>query len=533
MSSKKIQVALPLLLSIVMIAGMFIGYQLRSRTGNAPLLSTGKQSSIPELIRLIREKYVEEVSSDSIEQLVSKELLRHLDPHSLWMSQSELQTAEEEMNASFQGIGIEFQVWNDSVHVMFVIPDAPADKAGIKIGDILLTLNDSIRLFGSQLTPSAVRKTLLRQTSSMLRLNFFRQGKTIAATLTKGNVPLPAVDAAFMLPNKTGYIHINRFANRTYEEFMQQLEQLQKKGKQQLVIDLRGNGGGLMKEAIDIADEFLPDDKTIVYMEGKHVSRTTFKSSKPGIYEEGPLVVLMDETSASASEVLAGALQDWDRATIIGRRSYGKGLVQQQFNLSSGNAVRLTTARYYTPLGRNIQKPYADKADIDKSDNPHLRFPDLNDETDSSWKTGKVFTTPAGKKLFGGGGIYPDINIAWDTSSLSPAIFEMLYKNTLKRIVHEIYLNNKNYLDSMPNAFRMATFIQPGMAFKNQILKAAAADEIPIKNLSNTQEKFLVQRCGMLLARQRFHQQGFYEVAAGNDPAIQKALDTFNATRVK
>lgn len=531
MSSKKIQVALPLILSVVMIVGMFVGYQLRSKTGNAPLLSNGKQSSLPELIRLVREKYVDEVSADSIEQLVSTELLSHLDPHSVWMSNADLKEAEEEMNESFQGIGIEFQVLKDSVHVMFVIPNAPAAKAGLLTGDVLLTVNDKINLSGQKLSPDEIRKILRSQPTRELRLKILRNGKSMETTLTKGNIPLPAVDAAFMLPASTGYIHLNKFANRTYEEFMQQMEQLKKKGMKQLVLDLRGNGGGLMKEAIDIADEFLSDDKLIVYTEGKHEPKNTYKASRIGIFEEGPLVVLIDETSASASEVLAGALQDWDRATIIGRRSFGKGLVQQQFNLSSGTAVRLTTARYFTPLGRNIQRPYVARNQLQKGDDPHGMLLNKYDENDTAQQKGKVYTTPAGKKLYGGGGIYPDKKVAWDTSAMSPAIFTLLYRNTLNRLVYQLYLSNRSELDTISSATRVANFIKPGESFRAQVIAAASADGIEIKSITPPQEKFLLQRCGMLLARQRFHQQGFYEVAAQNDPAIRMAQESFSGNR--
>lgn len=525
MSSKKIQVALPLLLAVVMMLGMFIGYQLRSRTGNAPILSTGKQSSLPELIRLVREKYVDQVSADSIDQLVSNELLSHLDPHSVFMSRSDLLEAEDEMNESFQGIGIEFQVLKDSVHVMQVIPGAPAAQAGLLTGDILLLVNDTIRLSGQKRTPAEVRKLLRSQPTENLRLTLLRNGQTRVTKLTKGNVPLPAVDAAFMLASATGYIHMNKFANRTYEEFMQQMEKLKKQGMKQLVLDLRGNGGGLMKEAIDIADEFLSDDKLIVYTEGQHSPKTTYKASRLGIFEEGALVVLIDETSASASEVLAGALQDWDRATIVGRRSFGKGLVQQQFNLSSGNAVRLTTARYFTPLGRNIQRPYVGRQMEGEDNDPHRMLEMMSDENDTTRQNGKVYTTPAGKKLYGGGGIHPTVKVDWDSSSISPALVEMLYKNTLNRLVYDIYRKNRSTIDTLPTAVRVGEFIQPGATFQAMIQSAAAGDGIQIKNITPAQEKFLQQRCSMLLARQRFQQQGFYEVAAQFDPAIRKSLE--------
>ncbi|MFN7586602.1 MAG: S41 family peptidase [Bacteroidota bacterium] len=531
MSSKKIQVALPLILSLVMIVGMIIGYQLRSKTGNAPILSSGKKSSLPELIRLVREKYVDEVSADSIEQLVSTELLSHLDPHSVWMSNTDLKEAEDEMNESFQGIGIEFQVLSDSVHVMFVIPNAPAAKAGLLTGDILLSVNDKIRLSGQKLSPDEIRKSLRSQPTRELRLKILRNGKSMETILTKGNIPLPAVDAAFMLPASTGYIHLNKFANRTYEEFMQQMEQLKKNGMKQLVLDLRGNGGGLMKEAIDIADEFLSDDKLIVYTEGKHQPKISYKASRIGIFEEGPVVVLIDETSASASEVLAGALQDWDRATIIGRRSFGKGLVQQQFNLSSGTAVRLTTARYFTPLGRNIQRPYVERSQLQKGDDPHAMLRNRYDENDTTQQKGKVYTTPAGKKLYGGGGIYPDKKVAWDTTAMTPEIFTLLYKNTLNRLVYQLYLSNRSELDTIPSAIRVANFIKPGESFRAQVQVAAASDGIDIKSITPAQEKFLIQRCSMLLARQRFHQQGFYEVASQFDPAIKLALESFSGNR--
>lgn len=525
MARKKIQVWLPLLFSLVMIAGMFIGYQLRDKTGNAGIFPSRSGSALPELMKLIREKYVDPVAADSIDQLVSNELLSHLDPHSTWLNKTELQEAEEEMNEHFRGIGVEFQLLSDTVHVMSVIPNAPAAMAGIQVGDRLLRLNDSIQLSGKQLSAVTIRKLLREQPKTQLTLTLQRNQGLQTISFDRGNVPTPSVDAAFMLNAQTGYLHLNKFANRTYEEFMQQMEGLQKKGMQKLVLDLRGNGGGLMKEAIDIADEFLSNDKLIVYTMGEHVPRTNYFAKREGIFEKGQLVVLIDESSASASEVLAGALQDWDRATLIGRRSFGKGLVQQQFSLSGGTAVRLTVARYYTPLGRNIQKPYQEDKESYREEVMQRVLMDSHGKEDTSYRKGKVYTTPAGHKVYGGGGIQPDIIEHWDSTLLNAAIMELLYKNTLRVFTYRYYLQHKQAMDSLTTPQQVSRYFQPEETIWKQISAAAAADSISLNTTSPAQRKFVLQRAQMLMARQLFRQPGYYEVGAQYDEAVRRALD--------
>jgi len=524
MARKKIQVWLPLLFSLVMIAGMFIGYQLRDKTGNTGSFTSRSTSALPELMKLIREKYVDPVAADSIDQLVSNELLSHLDPHSTWLNRSELKEVEDEMNEGFKGIGVEFQLIADTVHVISLIPKAPAELAGVQVGDRLLRLNDSIQLSGKQLSAATVRKLIREQPNTLLKLTLQRNQLSLDISFNRGNVPTPSVDAAFMLNTQTGYLHLNKFANRTYEEFMQQMEGLQKKGMQKLVLDLRGNGGGLMKEAIDIADEFLSNDKLIVYTMGEHVSRTNYFAKREGIFEKGELVVLIDESSASASEVLAGALQDWDRATLIGRRSFGKGLVQQQFSLSGGSAVRLTVARYYTPLGRNIQKPYQTNKEAYREEVMQRVLQTPTGKNDTTYRQGKVYTTPAGHKVYGGGGIQPDIVENWDSTLLSTAIMELLYKNTLSVFAYRFYLQHKQAMDTLKTPKQISRFIQPEEDIWKQMVSAAAADNISLTQITPAQKKFVLQRAQMLMARQLFRQPGYYEVGAQFDEAVISAL---------
>jgi carboxyl-terminal processing protease len=347
--------------------------------------------------------------ADSINQLAANELLSHLDPHSVYIPADKLKEVNEELMGNFQGIGVEFQILEDTVHVMHVVEGGPSEKAGLQVGDRMLKVDDSIQVAGKKISSDAIRKLLRGPADTKVNLQVLRGNEKKNVTITQGSDTVSPIDAVYMINAETGYLRINKFAERTYEAFMQGMEKLQKQGMKQLILDLRGNGGGLMKEATDIADEFLSEDKLIVYTEGEHVQRYNYKCKRDGIFETGKLEVLIDESTASASEVLAGALQDWDRATIIGRRSFGKGLVQQQFQLTDGSAVRLTIARYYSPLGRNIQKPYS-KGKALYEEELVERF--HNGEVvkgDTSKPAGKAYKTPGGRTVYGGGGITPDV----------------------------------------------------------------------------------------------------------------------------
>jgi carboxyl-terminal processing protease len=327
MGSKKLQVWLPILFAVVMIIGMAIGFQLKEKTMSPTFFGINKRSSLQELTELIKNKYVDKLAFDSVNALAATELLQHLDPHSVFIPAAELSLVNEEMQGNFEGIGIEYRLIDDTVNVMNVVKDGPSQKAGLQIGDQLLAVADTIKVSGVKINPTDVRKYFRGPINSTVKVKFKRGNTIQSVTITRNLIPLSSIDAAYEISPGIGYIRINKFAARTYESFMQNLEMLQKKNIQSLVLDLRGNGGGLMKEAVDIADEFLSDDQLIVYTEGEHAPKMEYRAKRPGIFEKGKLVVLIDESSASASEVLAGALQDCDRATIIGRRSFGKGLV--------------------------------------------------------------------------------------------------------------------------------------------------------------------------------------------------------------
>ena len=358
MKKNKIQVALPLFFSIAIIIGMLIGYKLHSNMPNAKsFFQLSGSNKLEEVMNIIENRYVDKVSIDSISEDAIAGLLNKLDPHSVYIPPVNLKEVNEDLEGEFGGIGVQYNVFDDTVHILSVLDGGPAEKAGLKIGDMILSVGDSIATGLNQST--RFKNWVKGPSGSEVTLKLKRENNLLIKKIQRGIIPLTSIDAVYMLDKGTGLIRLNRFSENTYEEFMQSLEKLKKLGMQNLILDLRDNGGGILGEAVDIADEFIEGNEMIVYTEGKNNPKKEYISKRPGLFEKGKLIVLLNESSASASEVLAGALQDLERATIVGRRSFGKGLVQEQFSLIDGSALRLTVARYFTPLGRSIQKPYS------------------------------------------------------------------------------------------------------------------------------------------------------------------------------
>lgn len=522
MSGKKLSIWLPFLLAVILVIGMVLGYQLNVNNSSDGFLKNGAPSALQEVIHLIDNKYVDEIKPDSFKQALIQQALANLDPHSVYIPPADLKEVNEELMGSFQGIGVEFQVFNDTINVLGVMPNGPAEKAGIKVGDAILKANDSINLVG-HLSTDSIKSKLRGPAGSTVKLTLLRNGKTMQLAVTRGSILVPSVDVAYMVTSDIGYIKINKFGERTFEEFMQKLEQLQKQGMKKLILDLRGNGGGILTEATAIADQFLDDEKLIVYTEGAHSPRIDYRCKRDGIFEKNPLVVLVNETTASASEVLSGALQDWNRATIVGRRTFGKGLVQQQFQLSNGGALRLTVARYYTPLGRNIQKPY-NKGKNAYDEELINRFHDGELlKLDSSKLKGPAFKTPNGHLVYGGGGITPDIFVPFDTTLFRASLDKIFAKNTINRYVYKLYLKDTTYFHNFKNITEFQQAFQLNTNNWKEFENYLQADSLQMPKNAEAQKELAIH-IKALLARQLFGTSGFYEIMNANNETFKKAL---------
>ena len=380
---------------------------------------------------LIDNAYVEKPDLNKVAESGIVNMLTTLDPHSVFIPARDVQKANEPLNGNFEGVGVSFQIVRDTVTVMEVIAGGPAEKVGLQIGDKIVT-TDGIAFTGDSITTSTVPKRLRGKKGTIVELGILRAGELRHYTVVRDKVPIYSVDCHFMLDSITGYIRLARFARTTNDEVGKALSDLKRQGMQQLVFDLRGNGGGVLDQACAVADQFLPAKKLIVYQQGRMQPRQNFVSTPRGQWTTGKMVVLIDESSASASEIVSGALQDWDRATIVGRRSFGKGLVQRMFPLPDGSQVRLTTARYYTPSGRCIQKPY------DKGTEDYLR------EMERRYQHGEMvhadsiqmpdslkYTTYGGRTVYGGGGIMPDVFVPMDTMRLSDYFLNLRAKGVI------------------------------------------------------------------------------------------------------
>jgi carboxyl-terminal processing protease len=531
-NNKRLQVWLPLLFALTMIAGMWLGYSLSGSLGassNGVFSRSGSSTSLQEILELINKRYVDSVNMPSITDSAIGGVLDQLDPHSAYIPSSELAEVNEDLEGQFQGIGIEFSILNDTLNVVSVISGGPSEKAGLQIGDKFLKVGDTV-MTGRHLTSEAVRRLLRGQEGSKVEVTLFRHGQSMKALITRGMIPLNSLDADYMLDSKTGYIKLNKFSATTYAEFMAAMDTLKGKGMQRLVLDLRDNGGGYMEQAVEIADEFLDDNKLIVYTQGRNSPKKEYRAEKPGLFEKGKLVVLIDEGTASASEILTGSLQDWDRATIIGRRSFGKGLVQEQYSLSDGSALRLTIARYYTPLGRSIQKSYAkgvreyEDDIINRIHNGEL----VNADSNKVAALGKAYLTPGGHKVYGGGGIMPDIFVPLDTTEYSPILVRLYRHNTLSDFVYNYYVANKETLNAYGSAKNFADKFNPGSDLWSALVHYASKDSVDLQYLPVKDKDMLMLHTKSLLARQIWQIQGFFQVYNQDDPMIKKALEALN-----
>jgi len=525
MINKKIQLWLPLFFSITMIVGMYLGYKMRDNMPGKGFFYTEKHRPMQEIMDLIESKYVDDVKVDSLADTAIQAILSKLDPHSVFIPAEQLQDVNDDLAGKFYGIGIEFNIFDDTLNVTNVLKGGPGDKAGLTVGDKFLKVGDSI-VTGKKAAVDEFKKLLRGSRGSDVSVTYLRNGTQKTVKMTRDAIPLASLDASYMITKDIGYIRLNKFASTTYHEFMDALLELKKQGLQKLVLDLRGNGGGILEEAVDIADELLSDDKLITYTEGKHVAKKEYRCHRNGQFEKGQLVVLADEGTASASEILIGALQDWDRATIIGRRTFGKGLVQEQYELSDKSALRLTIARYYTPIGRSIQRPYTkgDKAYYDEISNRYH-----NGETQSADSvkndTTKAFKTKAGKKVYGGGGITPDHFIALDTSLYSPLLLKLFTRSAIPGFSYRYYLKNQKQL----NAYKKPAEFVTGFSFADadwqQFGNLAIIDSVDIKLLSPREKANLTNNIKAALARQLWRTEGYFEVLNTTDNGIKKALE--------
>ncbi|RED50676.1 S41 family peptidase [Seonamhaeicola aphaedonensis] len=428
---------LPLVLGIAIAAGIFIGGKLNFSDAPDRLFTTNsKKDKLNRLIDYIDYDYVEDVNTDSIVDVTVNGILDNLDPHSVYIPKKDMQRSTENMKGDFVGIGVSFYTFRDTITVIKTVEGGPSEKAGIKGGDRILMANGD-SLYGKGVEDDDILNRLRGPVNSKVNLTILRKGEPelLNFTVKRGVIPIKSVDAAYMLTEKLGYIKVNRFAESTYREFKKGLKKLLDLGASEIALDLRGNPGGFLHIAEQLADEFLSKDKLILFTKNKRGDVEKSYATRKGSFEEGKVFVLIDENSASASEIVAGALQDNDKGTIVGRRSYGKGLVQREMDLGDGSAVRLTVSRYFTPTGRSIQRPYEKNGHkdyfeeyFDRLDSGELLNPSKIEVADSL-----KFKTPKGKTVYGGGGIIPDVFVPIDNS---------LHNETLQYIEQYQFFDN-------------------------------------------------------------------------------------------
>lgn len=520
----------PLLMSLCVVIGIVIGsFYANHFSGNRLNIISNGSNKLSNLLHIIDDQYVDKVDMDSLVEKAIPQILAELDPHSVYISAADVEKATDELKGSFTGVGIEFTIRQDTIHVQNVIKNGPAEKAGIIAGDMIIAV-DGKKFVGKIVTEDEAKHRLLGQKGTKVKITVKRFGhaKPITYTVTRGEIPTKTITATYMLDENTGYIKVNSFGEKTYPELLIALADLSQQGFSNLVIDLRDNVGGYMQSAVQMANEFLPKGKLIVYMEGRKQPRKEFRTDGHGAYQKIPLVILINEETASAAEIFSGAMQDNDRATIIGRRSFGKGLVQQQIPFPDGSMIRLTIARYYTPSGRCIQKPYVNGEDENYAQDLLTRYQRGEYFSQDSIKhTGPAYHTGLGRIVYGGGGITPDIFVAEDTANVTSYYKQAILSGLILQYAYTYTDNNRAKMKQFQKMLDLAKYLE------KQNLVGDFVDYADHRGLQR--RNLLIRKSYTLLDRfinsriiyNMLDEQALYEYLNQDDPAITMALKVF------
>ena len=527
---KKTNRYMPLLMALCVVVGILIGnFYANHFSGNRLNIINSGSNRLSNLLHIIDDQYVDKVNIDSLVNNAIPLILAELDPHSVYISAKDAQAANDDLKGSFTGIGVEFTIRQDTIHVQNVISNGPAERAGVLAGDKIISV-DGKPFVGKIVTNEEAMHRLKGPKDTKVKIGVLRYGskKPKYITITRGEIPQKSITATYMLDDKTGYIRIKNFGETTYPELLIALEQLSQQGFSNLVIDLRDNTGGLLTSAIQIANEFLPKNKLIVYTEGRKSPKQEFASDGHGSYQKLPLVVLINEVSASASEIFAGAMQDNDRATIIGRRSFGKGLVQQQIGFPDGSIIRLTIARYYTPSGRCIQKPYSTGDDKNYEQDLITRYQHGEFFSQDSIKHhGPAYHTGIGRVVYGGGGITPDIFVAEDTLGMTSYYKEASMSGLILQYAFTYTDDNRPKLNTYKEMMEMASYL----AKQNLVDKFATyADKHGLKRrniMIKKSHKLLERYINSRIIYNMLDESAWNEYINLGDPTIEAALKVF------
>lgn len=520
----------PVLFAVVLGVGIFMGKSLGNSGMFPPKTTQENPDKISYVLNQLDESYVEEIDKTELIDAAIRAMLDKLDPHSTYISNDDYSAVAESMEGNFDGIGIEFLIVKDTLTVINPIEGGPSQKAGLQPGDQIITA-DTIKLSGTKLTNGDVVKGLKGRKGTKVELGIRRGNKDelLYYTITRDRIPIHSVTASFMTDENTGYIKLNIFSKNTFDEFKAALEKLNSQGMHDLIIDLRGNGGGYMNEAVDIISEFLDNNLLIVYTEERNGRKDETFSRGRGKYSKNNLVVLIDQSSASASEIVSGALQDHDRSITVGRRSFGKGLVQNEFKLGDNSAVRITIARYYTPVGRCIQKPYGEDIDYygdfeKRYTNGELTSGDIHEYADSL-----KYETPKGRAVYGGGGITPDVFVPIDTTGVSHYYNELLYGNIFREFGFKYANTHSGILKLHPTIQDFDEEYVVSNKLVADMLIYAEKSEIEKNEVDFEFSKELIAlRLKAELAKAIYKGDALYYILLNDDTVFQKGMEVLN-----